>query len=36
MKFSDIKAFTKDGDYEVNIGLKYLETTLNEYEKIMG
>lgn len=36
MRFSDIKPFTKDGDYEVNIGLKYLESTLSEYEKDYG
>jgi Protein of unknown function DUF262. len=36
MKFSDIKPFTKDGDYEVNIGLKYLESALKDYEKDYG
>lgn len=36
MKFSDIKPFTKAGDYEVNIGLKYLESTLNDYAKDYG
>jgi uncharacterized protein with ParB-like and HNH nuclease domain len=36
MKFSDIKPFTRDGDYEVNIGLKYLETTLKDYEESYG
>ncbi|NCI19748.1 DUF262 domain-containing protein [Clostridium botulinum] len=36
MKFSDINPFTKDGDYEVNIGLKYLESTLKDYEEDYG
>jgi hypothetical protein len=36
MKYSDIEPFTKDGDYEVNIGLKYLELTLKGYEDDYG
>ena len=33
MKYTDIKTFTKDGDYEVNISLNYLEQTITDYEK---
>lgn len=36
MKFSDVKPFTKDGDYEVSIGLKYLESILKDYDKDYG
>lgn len=36
MRFSDIKPFTKDGNYEVNVGLKYLERTLKNYEEDYG
>ncbi|HDK7194961.1 TPA: DUF262 domain-containing protein [Clostridium botulinum] len=36
MKFSDIKPFTENGDYEVNIGLKHLESTLKDYEEDYG
>lgn len=37
MKYKDIIIpFVKKGDYEVNIGLKYLETALKEYEEDYG
>lgn len=32
MKSSDISNFTKDGDYEINVGLKYLEKILDDYD----
>lgn len=36
MKFSDIKPFTRDGDYEVNVGLKYIESTIRDYTEDYG
>lgn len=36
MKFSDIKPFTEKGDYEVNIWLNHLETTIQEYIEDYG
>lgn len=33
MKYSDIPMFTRDGDYEVNIPLEYLEGKIKEFEK---
>ena len=36
MKFKDIKPFTQDGSYEINIGLKYLEKVLKDYDEDYG
>lgn len=33
MRFEDIPKFTKDGEYEVNLFLRFLESTIQEYEK---
>lgn len=35
-KFSEIPQFTRDGDYEVNIPLLFLEKTLKDYEESYG
>lgn len=37
MKFKeDIKPFTPNGDYEINVSLNYLEATIKEYEEDYG
>ena len=36
MKFTDIPQFTSSGNYNVNVGLKYIERALKSYEEDYG
>lgn len=36
MKFSDIKCFTKSGNYEIDVPLDFLEKQLKQYEESYG
>lgn len=36
MNYRDIPTFTRDGEYEVNIFLEFLEKTINDYEHEYG